>query len=602
MCLACNREFQEEIQKCPHDGTALISLRQEDEWIGRTLGERYDVTELLGKGGMGVVYLARQRVIDRWVAIKMLQAELTQDEVSVKRFEQEAKAASLLNHPHLVTLHDYGITPTGQPFLVMEYLEGHSLLDIIKRQGPLSPRRAIKIFSQVSEGLGHAHHQGIVHRDLKPSNIILVEQEGDSEFVKVVDFGLAKLMPWSGKESQHLTKTGEVFGSPIYMSPEQCMGRELRPTSDIYSLGITLFESLTGKPPFKGANSIATASKHMSEPPPRFTDIRPDLDLPEVLETVVLKTLAKDPAARYQNMSEFKDALQGAAAATRQAAAANISASNSVQALGSTAAIPLHKQEQDKLRTSANALRSIGSEEEPKKDPPIKLIAGIAAAVAAVAIIGAVAFIALRPAAATVSGVVYYLSYGANKLEVLDDHSNRVWLALNPTVVEQLAGKGLTTENCLLGNRATFQTNAQKNVALSVTLSTPDENITSTAWPTLKNFLDAIGGCDYERAVESMFLTSRSPAEAKQSLQHDFPLDDIIRVGHSAGNLAAVADGRPDFRPAEAIKVESADHDTVVFLVKKDAYLRNRSGFWRFRVTEGKLVYDDANEHDWDKY
>ena len=293
------------------DGTVLVPLK-ENNFIGSTLADRYLIQSLIGQGGMGLVFLAKHTMMERTVAIKMLHQELLNDPLSVKRFQQEAKAASCLNHPNIITLHDFGITPQGQPFLCMEYLQGTPLQDLLKRYGPMDPPRAVRIFGQVCDALHHAHNQGIVHRDLKPSNILLVTHEGDPEFVKVVDFGLAKLMPWSGKESQHLTKTGEVFGSPIYMSPEQCMGKQLDPRSDIYSLGVTLFEALTGKPPFRGQNSIQTASKHMSELPPTFGAVRPDLTLPPGLEAVVFRSLEKDPAKRYTTMAEMKEAMERA--------------------------------------------------------------------------------------------------------------------------------------------------------------------------------------------------------------------------------------------------------------------------------------------------
>lgn len=346
ICLACNRQFQgQSISACPDDGISLIALKTEDEFLGRTLANSYHVTERIGQGGMGVVYKANHQMLDRIVAIKMLQTELVADEMSVRRFNQEAKAASCLNHPHIITLFDFGVLPAGQPYLVMEYLPGNALIDEIKQRGPMDPLRVTKIFSEVADGLYHAHTQGIVHRDLKPSNIILIERDGDKDFVKIVDFGLAKLMPWSGKESQHLTKTGEVFGSPIYMSPEQCMGKALGPTSDIYSLGITLFEALVGKPPFRGSNSIQTASKHMSENPPRFAEMNPSVALSENLERVVAKTLQKQPEDRFQNMAEFKDALQ---AAVYNDQAIEIPASllvsrHAVPALNSSASIPALK-------------------------------------------------------------------------------------------------------------------------------------------------------------------------------------------------------------------------------------------------------------------
>jgi tRNA A-37 threonylcarbamoyl transferase component Bud32 len=311
ICLACDRQFTGQEGSCPMDGTVLVPLK-ENNFIGSTLADRYLIQSLIGQGGMGLVFLAKHTMMDRTVAIKMLHQELLNDPLSVKRFQQEAKAASCLNHPNIITLHDFGITPQGQPFLCMEYLQGTPLQDLLKRYGPMDPPRAVRIFGQVCDALHHAHNQGIVHRDLKPSNILLVTHECDPEFVKVVDFGLAKLMPWSGKESQHLTKTGEVFGSPIYMSPEQCMGKQLDPRSDIYSLGVTLYEALTGKPPFRGQNSIQTASKHMSELPPTFGAVRPDLTLPPGLEAVVFRSLEKDPGKRYNTMAEMKEAMEKA--------------------------------------------------------------------------------------------------------------------------------------------------------------------------------------------------------------------------------------------------------------------------------------------------
>ena len=594
MCLACNREFQEEIQKCPHDGTALISLRQEDEWIGRTLGDRYDVTELLGKGGMGVVYLARQRVIDRWVAIKMLQAELTQDEVSVKRFEQEAKAASCLNHPHLVTLHDYGITTTGQPFLVMEYLQGNSLLDIIKRHGPLSPRRAIKIFSQVAEGLQHAHHQGIVHRDLKPSNIILVDQEGDAEFVKVVDFGLAKLMPWSGKESQHLTKTGEVFGSPIYMSPEQCMGRELRPTSDIYSLGITMFEALTGKPPFKGANSIQTASKHLSEAPPHFVDIRPDLDLPDALETVVFKALSKDPTARFQDMAEFKDALQSAAAATRAAAAANISQPNNIQALGATAAIPLHKQEQDRLRQSAASLKAVEEQKKPK--PPLKLIAAIALLIIA-GLAGAGVYMMMRGGGSTSQGTVYYFSRNEGLVEVFDAKTSSLQkIHLTQDAIDCFPKIGNETGRPLVGANIVLERDKNGDAIKGHMLGTTDGIVTAAYDTVVHQFLENICSPEPEKAKPYI-----AELDDWKNIDRDFPPGERKSRAYSVAQALDNEEQTPP-APGDAIKVESADPQGVKILVRQDAFLTKHNGFWRFNVTNGKLTYSDATQADWDNH
>jgi serine/threonine protein kinase len=316
LCLACNRQFEDAgLSHCPHDSTQLVNLGKDETqaWIGKTINGKYKVLEAVGKGGMGTVFRAEQLGLGRHVAIKMLKAQLSEDKVSVKRFEQEAHASASLQHKNLIMLHDYGMIDDKQPYLVMEFLPGESLGQIIKENGCVNPVRCLRIFNQVMEGLTAAHAKGVVHRDIKPSNIILAKVANqDEDVVKVVDFGLAKLMPWSGKESQHLTKTGEVFGSPIYMSPEQCQGKKLEPSSDIYSVGVTLYEALTGKPPFKGRNVVETASMHISSQPPPFELVRSDLRLSNKLQAVVFKALDKDPVRRYLDMEDFRKALTDA--------------------------------------------------------------------------------------------------------------------------------------------------------------------------------------------------------------------------------------------------------------------------------------------------
>lgn len=308
LCPACKKEFAGTLVVCPHDKTMLMNVK-EDELIGTVLNERYVITSEIGRGGMSIVYKGIQQPMDRTVAIKMLQAQLVSDQISIKRFQQEAQAASHLQHPNVITIYDYGVVATGQPYLVMDYLEGESLADIIKRDNHVSSDRVVPIFVQACEALEHAHQKGVIHRDLKSSNIMLIDFEGRRDFVKVVDFGIAKLMPSSGKQSQNLTQTGEIFGSPIYMSPEQCMGQALDPRSDIYSMGAMMYESLSGLPPLMGDTIIDTMQMHVSTPPQNFAKVRPDLQVPEALEKIVMKALAKKPEQRYQSMQEFRDAL-----------------------------------------------------------------------------------------------------------------------------------------------------------------------------------------------------------------------------------------------------------------------------------------------------
>ncbi|CAN5199288.1 hypothetical protein BH11CYA1_BH11CYA1_27870 [soil metagenome] len=304
VCLECNRQFTGIVAACPHDGTNLVPLAR-DPMVGTCLMGKYDIIDVIGHGGMGVVYKGRQVLMDRTVAIKMLQSQHIADSMSVKRFHQEGKAASKMNHPHVITVYDFGVTPTsGQPFIVMDYLLGTDLSTIIKDEGQLGVERSLKILAQSTDALDHAHRMGVIHRDLKPSNIMLIDYEDEKDYVKVVDFGVAKLIS-AGGEQQRLTQMGEVCGSPVYMSPEQCQGLELDSRSDIYSMGIVIYETLTGRLPILGKTMVETMSKHITEAPPRFSEVRPDLYIPERLEAVVFKALSKDRADRQQSMAEL---------------------------------------------------------------------------------------------------------------------------------------------------------------------------------------------------------------------------------------------------------------------------------------------------------
>ncbi len=310
VCLSCSREFTGVVNVCPHDGTVLIPLAQ-DPLIGSRLAERYHIISLIGQGGMGNVYKARHELMERDVAIKMLKADLISDSQSVKRFQQEARAACRLKHPNVITLFDFGVSPNGQPYLVMDYLVGISLADVIKKDGHVGTDRTVKITTQACRALEHAHRNGVIHRDLKPGNIMLIETDETKDFVKVVDFGVAKLIgSVEDSESQRLTQTGEVCGSPVYMSPEQCMGLRLGPPSDIYSMGVVLYETLTGRLPLLGKTMVDTMQKHISETPPPFSGVRPDLYIPERLERVVFRALRKEPAERHQSMAELEQELE----------------------------------------------------------------------------------------------------------------------------------------------------------------------------------------------------------------------------------------------------------------------------------------------------
>lgn len=254
---------------------------------------------------MGSVYKVRDRNLDRIMAFKLLDRTLAEDQVALKRFEQEAAAASQLDHDNLVAVYGHGRTRDGTPYLVMDYLEGKNLSEVLKEEGTMEPGRALSIFQQIAEALKHAHEKNVIHRDIKPTNIILTRTESGAEIARIVDFGIAKVMPAANRETHDLTETGEVFGSPHYMSPEQCLGFMLDQRSDIYSLGCLMYEALTGDSPFAGANPIQVVVKHINEDPVKFPSSITTGSIAKKLERVVLHCLEKDKNNRYQSASDL---------------------------------------------------------------------------------------------------------------------------------------------------------------------------------------------------------------------------------------------------------------------------------------------------------
>ncbi len=311
LCLNCGGKFDDEKTHCPDDGLKLVSL-EGGSLVGTVIDERYKIESIIGRGALGVVYKAKQELVGRPVAVKILHSYLISDPDTVKRFQQEARGVSRLKHPHIITVFDYGLLPNGLPYIAMDYLEGVTLAKVLHERKLLSVKELMPIIKQVCDALEEAHHCGVVHRDVTPDNIVLIEQSGQKNFVKVVDFGIAKLLRVNDETLSSLTKAGSAGGSPIYMSPERITNKEIDHRSDIYSLGIVIFEALVGRPPFASTEAARLMLEQVNEIPPRLKDIRPDFLFPQELEDVIAKALAKSPEDRQSSMGQLRDELMAA--------------------------------------------------------------------------------------------------------------------------------------------------------------------------------------------------------------------------------------------------------------------------------------------------
>jgi len=290
--------------------------------IGKVLDGRYSIVRLLGNGGMGAVYLAHHVDLGKPVAVKIMHPQLMMDDRTVQRFKHEIKAMSNLSHPNLISIIDAGSTDYGTPYFVMEYLPSRPLSDVLADEVFLPGDRVKKIIAQCADALSHAHARNIIHRDLKPANILVIES-GAKDHIKIVDLGVAKLIGGDAGELQKLTQTGEVFGSPLYMAPEQVLGKPHDGRTDIYQLGCVLFEMVTGVPPLVKNSAIMTMNSHVTEEAPTFNQVMPDLPMDDnlrQLERIVLKCLAKNPADRYQSMNQLLQAVERDAVADQQLA------------------------------------------------------------------------------------------------------------------------------------------------------------------------------------------------------------------------------------------------------------------------------------------
>jgi serine/threonine-protein kinase len=285
----------------------------QDPNVGATICDRYLILEVVGRGGMGVVYKAEQHPIERIVAVKMLHPHIIADAETIKRFHKEAQAVSRIEHAHSVRIYDFGITGQAQPFIVMDFVDGGSLRDLLRKEANLPLKRAEEIFLQVVDALSCAHEAGIIHRDMKPENIMLCEKSGKPDFVYVVDFGISTLDTGKAAYNMVAQSAAETRGSPAYMSPEQCVrGAEIDHRTDIYSLAISIYESLSGRLPYAARNAFELLDAHKNSAPLPLTSAHQSLGPCQSLSAVLLRALEKNPEKRQQSMQEFGMELAGA--------------------------------------------------------------------------------------------------------------------------------------------------------------------------------------------------------------------------------------------------------------------------------------------------
>jgi eukaryotic-like serine/threonine-protein kinase len=301
-CPTCGSHFSPDGRFCPFDGSPLVAAEgwdpSDDALIGSVVDGRYEVESAIGEGGMGTVYRVRHKALGKRFALKALRKDLAADGEIAARFIQEARTAAAVSHPGLVEITDFGRLESGQVYFVMELLEGRSLASLLRTGGPLPAERGLAIVRQLVNALKAAHDSSIVHRDLKPDNIHISKGDGDRDLVKIVDFGLAKVIG-----SSKLTRSGMVFGTPHYMSPEQASGELVDHRADIYALGIVMYEMFTGKVPFEADSYMGVLTKHIHMTPAPPSELRSELKELGALEDVILRCLQKRPADRYDNLA-----------------------------------------------------------------------------------------------------------------------------------------------------------------------------------------------------------------------------------------------------------------------------------------------------------
>ncbi|CAN5493816.1 hypothetical protein BH11CYA1_BH11CYA1_12960 [soil metagenome] len=465
---------------------------------GSVIGGAFRIGSIVGRGGMGVVYLAEQMSLRKQVALKVLAPELV-NEQSWRRFQAEAKILAPLNHSSLVKVYDLGIHEQKIPYYSMDFLDGQSLEEILSDDGPMPLKQTLSIFVDVLNGLAYAHRNGIIHRDIKPGNIMLCTAGGDN-VVKILDFGISKLVGPNAANLQSLTAVGEIFGSPFYMSPEQCAGSAVDARSDIYSVGCTLIEALSGFVPFEGEQFLETVLMHQEEEPPLLSDLNPDLKYPPSLDQVLAKSLAKRPLDRYQSAKEM--ALDLGRVLEGKTVSAKPERSSFVPAVESSAS-----RRPARARASQREFDSVA----PSHWLPIALAVGAILALTAV-----FAFMILGP--------TEKIAGSANSANSFN------------SVISEPASPAVTTD------KAT----ADKSTADKATEALPDTQIDKIFIP-ISTVYDPAQDPHGSETDSAMFSTVFA-GEGRGLRRFKFPTDTVIgNIGFSDGSFLQAAKGLVDF-------------------------------------------------------
>ncbi|CAN5484194.1 hypothetical protein BH10CYA1_BH10CYA1_23470 [soil metagenome] len=303
-CPTCGLAVSATQSTCPVDGTPIA-----EHLPGFILDGKYEFNELIGSGGMGVIYKARQIILNRPVAVKMMHSHMLSDK-AIMRFQREGKAGSALSHPNITVVLDFAISEHGQPYMVMDFEVGQTLSQMIEQKGVLSPAFVVDAMIQICQALTHAHERNVLHRDIKPSNMMVIERKDEPPLIKILDFGIAKILDTGEGKDKTITRTGETMGSPPYMSPEQSVSSNIDQRADLYSLGCVMFECLAGTPPFFAENVFSIMMAHANETPPTLKEATLGKEFPGELERIVKKLLEKNVNGRYQSAKELLSDLE----------------------------------------------------------------------------------------------------------------------------------------------------------------------------------------------------------------------------------------------------------------------------------------------------